>query len=78
MLVKVAVVRHLCRIKHPRIHHLRDDRVWPVAGVCQLGHDAFCLGALPRVMGRTDFAQFMAEETARWGTVVRAVGATAD
>jgi tripartite-type tricarboxylate transporter receptor subunit TctC len=35
-------------------------------------------GALPRVMGRADFARFMAEESARWGEVIRAVGATAD
>ena len=35
-------------------------------------------GALPRVMRRADFARFMSDETARWGTVIRAVGATAD
>jgi tripartite-type tricarboxylate transporter receptor subunit TctC len=35
-------------------------------------------GAVPRRMGRVDFAGFMAAETARWGEVVRAVGASAD
>jgi len=35
-------------------------------------------GAVPRRMGRADFAAFMAAETARWGEVVRAVGASAD
>lgn len=35
-------------------------------------------GAVPRRMGRTDFARFMAEESERWRVVIQAVGATAD
>jgi tripartite-type tricarboxylate transporter receptor subunit TctC len=36
------------------------------------------LGALPRRMGRQDFARFMAEESQRWRVVIQAVGATAE
>ena len=35
-------------------------------------------GAVPRRMGRQDFARFMGEESERWRVVVQAVGATAD
>jgi tripartite-type tricarboxylate transporter receptor subunit TctC len=35
-------------------------------------------GAIPRAMGRQDFARFMAEESAKWRVVVQAVGASAD
>jgi tripartite-type tricarboxylate transporter receptor subunit TctC len=35
-------------------------------------------GSVPRRMGRTDFARFMAEESERWRVVIQAVGATAD
>jgi tripartite-type tricarboxylate transporter receptor subunit TctC len=35
-------------------------------------------GAVPKRMGRVEFAQFMAEESARWRVVIQAVGATAD
>ncbi len=35
-------------------------------------------GAVPKVMGREAFARFMAEESAKWRDVVRAVGATVD
>ncbi len=35
-------------------------------------------GSLPRRMGRVEFAEFMAAESARWRVVVQAVGATAD
>jgi tripartite-type tricarboxylate transporter receptor subunit TctC len=35
-------------------------------------------GAVPRRMGRADFARFMAEESERWRVVIQAVGATAD
>jgi tripartite-type tricarboxylate transporter receptor subunit TctC len=36
------------------------------------------LGAVPRRMGRQDFARFMSEESERWREVIRAVGATAE
>ena len=36
------------------------------------------LGALPRRMGRQDFARFMGEESERWRGVIQAVGATAE
>lgn len=35
-------------------------------------------GALPRKMGRAEFARFMTEESNRWRDVIRAVGATAE
>lgn len=35
-------------------------------------------GAVPRRMGRAEFARFMAEESERWRVVIQAVGATAD
>jgi tripartite-type tricarboxylate transporter receptor subunit TctC len=35
-------------------------------------------GAVPRAMGRAEFARFMAEESARWRVVIEAVGARAD
>lgn len=35
-------------------------------------------GSVPRRMGRVEFAEFMAAESARWRTVIQAVGATAD
>lgn len=35
-------------------------------------------GSVPRRMGRVEFAAFMAAESARWRTVIQAVGATAD
>lgn len=35
-------------------------------------------GALPRPMGRTDFARWMSEESQRWKVVIEAVGARAD
>jgi len=35
-------------------------------------------GALPRRMGRADFARFMSEESERWRGVIQAVGATAE
>ncbi|WP_439598870.1 Bug family tripartite tricarboxylate transporter substrate binding protein [Falsiroseomonas sp.] len=35
-------------------------------------------GAIPRAMGRADFARFMAEESAKWRVVIQAVGASVD
>jgi len=35
-------------------------------------------GAIPRRMGRADFARFMSEESERWRVVIQAVGATAE
>jgi tripartite-type tricarboxylate transporter receptor subunit TctC len=35
-------------------------------------------GAIPRKMGRVEFARFMQEESDRWKVVIQAVGATAD
>jgi len=35
-------------------------------------------GAVPKRMGRAEFAEFMAAESARWRLVIQAVGATAD
>jgi len=35
-------------------------------------------GAVPRAMGRAEFARWMAEESARWRVVIEAVGARAD
>jgi len=35
-------------------------------------------GAVPRRMGRVEFAQFMREESERWRVVIQAVGATAE
>jgi tripartite-type tricarboxylate transporter receptor subunit TctC len=35
-------------------------------------------GAVPRRMGRTEFARFMSEESERWRAVIQAVGATAE
>jgi tripartite-type tricarboxylate transporter receptor subunit TctC len=35
-------------------------------------------GALPRRMGRAEFARFMSEESERWRVVIQAVGATAE
>jgi tripartite-type tricarboxylate transporter receptor subunit TctC len=35
-------------------------------------------GAIPRAMGRADFARWMAEESAKWRVVIQAVGASVD
>jgi tripartite-type tricarboxylate transporter receptor subunit TctC len=35
-------------------------------------------GAIPRAMGRAEFTRYMAEESAKWRVVIKAVGASVD